>query len=379
VVLNENKLPEVDMRWNLRKLTGDMPRWAFTIAVLSLLLRVAAAESFSTEDYYRVDKIDVHFHIRTDNPEFVELAKHDRFRFVNIATFSADPEEMRLRHRTAFAQLRAHPDRVIVASSFAMTGWDDPDWADRTIRYLDETFAQGAVAVKVWKNIGMESKDKSGKVIMIDDPKLRPVLGHLAKKHIPLIGHLGEPRECWLPAERMVIHRGYYESHPQYHMFLHPEMPSYEDQLTARDRMLQQHPELKFSAAHLASLEWSVDELAKFLDRFPTAVAETAARVADLEYQSSLDHEKVRNFLIKYQDRVLYATDQGVPASTDPRRAIEGARRRWLADWDYFATSNQVEVRQLNEPVRGLQLPKSVVEKIYRLNAERFFDKAWKE
>ena len=128
----------------------------------------------------------------------------------------------------------------------------------------------------------------------------------------------------------------------------------------------------------LASLEWSVEELAKFLDHFPTAVVETAARVADLQYQSSLDRERVRDFLIKYQDRVLYATDQGVSATANAARAMENVRRRWLSDWNYFATDNEVHVRRLGKNVRGVQLPKAVVEKIYHTNAERFFDHAWK-
>lgn len=363
---------------------GRFPKMSVTILALVVSLAIcdaAPAESFSTEDYYRVDKIDVHSHIRTEDPRFVTLAKRDRFRFVNIVTDSGGPTELNLRHRAAFAQLKAHPDRVIVASSFSMDGWDDPDWADRTIRHLDETFAKGAVAVKVWKNIGMEWVDKNGKIIMIDDPKLRAIFDHIAKKNIRLIGHLGEPRDCWLPAERMLLHhRGYYASHPQYHMFLHPKMPTYEDQLTARDKMLQQHPDLKFCGAHLASLEWSVDELAKFLDRFPSSVVETAARVADLQYQSSREHGKVRDFLIKYQDRVLYATDMEiVGSSVTPESAIEKVRQRWLSDWRYFATKDDVRVSQLPDPVRGLQLPKTVVEKIYRLNAEHFFNHAWKE
>ncbi|MCH8216063.1 MAG: amidohydrolase family protein [Planctomycetes bacterium] len=337
------------------------------------LQRNRPAESFTTEDYYRVDKIDVHAHIRTEDPRFVELAKRDRFRFVNIVTDSSGQEELRRRHFTAFAQLKAHPDRVIVASTFPMAGWDEPDWQEKTIRFLDETFAKGAVAVKVWKNIGMVFRDKDGKLVMIDDPKLDPIFDHLAQKGIRLIGHLGEPRECWLPVERMVMHRGYYASHPEYHMYLHPEMPSYEDQISARDSMLQKHPDLQFAGAHLGSLEWSVDQLAEFLDRFPEVIVETAARVRDLQYQSSLDRNKVRRFLIKYQDRIAYGTDLAVPATTAPERAIENARRRWLADWNYFATDKPTEVRQLDEPVTGLQLPKQVVEKIYRLNAERFF------
>jgi hypothetical protein len=47
------------------------------------------------------------------------------------------------------------------------------------------------------------------------------------------------------------------------------------------------------------------------------------------------------------------------------------------SDWTYFATDGPVEVRQLDEPVKGLQLPRTVVEKLYRLNAERFFGDPW--
>ncbi len=52
-------------------------------------------------------------------------------------------------------------------------------------------------------------------------------------------------------------------------MFLHPEYPSYEDQINARDNLLKKNPDLKFIACHLASLEWNVDSLASRLDRFP--------------------------------------------------------------------------------------------------------------
>ena len=55
------------------------------------------------------------------------------------------------------------------------------------------------------------------------------------------------------------------------------------------------------------------------------------------------------------------------------------SRERWLTDWRYFATKDDVRVPQFPDPVRGLQLPKTVVEKIYRQNAERFFNHSWKE
>ena len=85
----------------------------------------------------------------------------------------------------------------------------------------------------------------------------------------PILGHNGEPRDCWLPLDGMTFSQGYYRSHPEYHMYPHPEYPCYQDQIDARDHMLGKHPHLVFIGALLGSLEWSIDELAKRLDKFP--------------------------------------------------------------------------------------------------------------
>ena len=103
--------------------------------------------------------------------------------------------------------------------------------------------------------------------------------------------------------------KSYFSEHPEYHMYLHPEFPTYEEQVAARDHMLEKHPNLKFVGAHLGSLEWNVDELAARLDKFPNMAVDMAARISHLQYQSTKNWQKVHDFFIKYQDRILYATD----------------------------------------------------------------------
>jgi predicted TIM-barrel fold metal-dependent hydrolase len=344
-------------------------------------LLYCGAASYTKGDYARVDKIDIHVHLETESTEFVNLAKEDRFRFLNIAVHSLDDEEMRFRHKTTYIQHRANPDRVAIASSFPMAGWDEPTWQEDTATYLDSTFEMGAVAVKVWKDIGMEVRDKSGNFVMIDDPQFDPIFDHLAEHDIRLIGHLGEPKNCWLPLEEMTVKndQAYFRSHPEYHMYLHPEFPSYMDQMNARDRMLEKHRHLPFMGAHLASLEWSVDELAKFLDRFPQAVVDTAARMGHLQYQSNQNYDRVRNFLIKYQDRILYGTDLSTDPDTEVEAFLKRARQTWKNDWVYLNTSEMISVPVLDEPVKGLALPKEVADKIYRLNAQRMFPQSWEK
>lgn len=333
------------------------------------------------DDYYSVEKIDIHVHIHTENTDFVTLTKRDHFRFVNISVQSTeDPIVMEQRLRTTLLQYRANADLIAPVSSFSMTGWEEPDWQEKTIHHLDETFAAGAIGVKIWKNIGMVARDVKGNYIMIDDLKFDPIIAHIEKCGKVLVGHLGEPKNCWLSLSEMTVKNDYkyFQENPQYYMFLHPEMPSYQEQIDARDRMLSKHPQVTFVAAHLASLEWSVDEIADFLDRFPNAVVETAARICHLQYQTQQDRAKVISFLIKYQDRVLYGTDLGV-GPDDPTVAIyEKAHTTWERDWEYFNTENMITVPELDAPVQGLALPREVVEKLYSKNAKRIFSRSWR-
>ena len=332
------------------------------------------------EDYEQIDKIDIHAHIHTENTDFVALSKRDRFRFLNMAVWSnKDPAVNLEKHRTTFLQYVADPTRTAPVSSFPVENWDDPDWVEQTIAYLDKTFEQGAVGVKVWKNIGMVLRDQSGKLVMIDDPKFDPIFAHLKEKRIVLLGHLGEPKNCWLPLEEMTTNndRSYFGKHPEYHMYLHPEMPSYEEQIQARDRMLRKNPELKFIGCHLASLEWNVDEIARFLEAFPNASVGVAARMGQLQYQSNLDRQRVIDFFVKYEDRILYGTDTGVGPESNAAESHENVHFKWLRDWKYFNTDEMVQVPELDDPVQGLALPKTVVEKLYRINAQRLFPNSW--
>ena len=142
-------------------------------------------------------------------------------------------------------------------------------------------------------------------------------------------------------------------------------------------------PRLHFVGAHLASLEWSIDRIAKFLDAYPAATVDMAARMSELQYQSQRDYAGVRRFLTKYQDRILYATDlteepadatraaQNPP--TDASHFPEEADAFWRSDFRYLATDETQHIEALHADVRGLALPRAVIDKIYYANAQRVY------
>jgi predicted TIM-barrel fold metal-dependent hydrolase len=333
-------------------------------------------EYYSIDDYNKVEKYDVHIHINSIEPYFIEFSKEDNFRLlsINVDVGDAFPpieeqQERNTNHRNAF------PGYLAYATSFKVSGFEERDWQDKTIAYLKESFSKGAIAVKVWKNIGMELTDRDGKFVLIDNPRFDPIMDYIKKNNITLIAHLGEPRNCWLPIEEMTVSgdRNYFSAHPQYHMYLHPEYPSYEELIGASERFLEKHPDLLYVGAHLGSLEWSVDELAKRLDKYPNMAVDMAERISHLQHQAVTDWQRVYDFIIKYQDRLIYGTDIVSDVSTNQEELKKDAHDIRVRHWRFFTSGETMEVPKVTGEFRGMHLPKSVVDKIYRENAKRWF------
>lgn len=335
---------------------------------------LSCEKHYSLNDFYEVEKIDAHYHVYTPKSISMEQAQKDNFKLLSINTNSGTCERVVEVHQWLKKMAAQYPDDFKFTSTFCLDGWDEPGWAENTIDWIDQCAADGANSVKVWKNIGMEFRDKNGKLIMIDDPKFDAVFRHIAELQKPLVGHLGEPKACWQPVEEMKANnnKNYFTAHPKYHMFLHPEMPGYEEQMAARDRMLDKNPDLAFIGCHLASLEWSVDVLAKWLDKYPNAAVDVAARMGDLFYQTRDDYTKVRAFCIKYQDRILYGTDM-IDRGGDKESFGNKMHETWLRDWEYFVSKNKMTSRLIEGEFNGLHLPKEVVDKIYLANAKRWY------
>jgi hypothetical protein len=330
---------------------------------------------YSMADFATVRKFDTHVHINVTAPTLIEQARADNFELMAINVDYPDFVKLPDQHAAALAQIQADPERVHWTTTFSMKGFGKKGWEEKVKASLAADKQQGAVAVKVWKNIGMVEKDAKGLLVMLDDPALAPIGDEIAKLDLTLIGHLGEPHNCWLPLDQMTTDndREYFKNHPQYHMFLHPDQPGYEDQIRARDNFVAAHPQLRFVGAHLGSLEYDVDRIAAFLDRYPNANVETAARMSQVQYQSVRDHEKVRNFFIKYQDRVLYGTDLTLNPGEDAAEFKASAHGVWTNDWRYLATDETQRVEMIKADVKGLALPREVIDKIFFANAKRIY------
>ena len=332
---------------------------------------------YTSEDFQSVPKIDSHVHLNSDKGFFEDQALKDNFRLITLGVDHSDSTGIKRQYDYAVLSTQRYSGMVFYCATFLFdtAGWGSDEWSRKVISQLDNYISNGAVGIKLWKNIGMTVQDRSGKFIMVDDPGIEPVISYIISKNLPITGHLGEPRNCWLPLDEMTVSSdsSYFAENPQYHMFLHPEYPSYEDQLAARDHLLELHPDLTFIGCHLGSLEWNVDELAERLDRFPDMAVDLSARICHLQYQSANDRERIRNFCIRYQDRLLYGTDMADGGTNNEEALAESIHETWLDDWRYFTTSDEMSSDLFAGTFEGLRLPKDVVNKIYFENAARWY------
>lgn len=316
------------------------------------------------------ERIDAHAHVFNSAPAFYQMLIRLNLRLVNICVVDKHDrgfEEAEPQHAKALEVFRSSQGRAAWCSTFDPQDWESPGFAQRVNAQLDRTFEEGAVAVKIYKSIGMELKSRAGRYLMPDDPVFDPIFDHIAKCQKTLYAHLAEPSSAWRPLDPASPDYDYYKNNPDWHMYLHPERPSKESILAARDRMLKRHPKLRVVGCHLGSMEEDVNEIAARLDRYPNFVVDTAARVPYLMLQP---RDKVGAFLIKYQDRILYATDLVFMPGDGVEQAVKHWEGEYARDWKFFATDETVDFE--GHKSRGLALPEPVLRKLFRDNALRW-------
>ncbi|MEX0593496.1 MAG: amidohydrolase family protein [Balneolaceae bacterium] len=330
-----------------------------------------------TRDLYdSIQKIDAHVHMNLDRDALQDVGANEGFSYMSINTDIPEFDPPKKQMETILKRQTSGAVPVGFMTTFTMKGFGSEGWVEQSLNAIQTGLNNGACGVKIWKNIGMEIQDDQDRFVMVDDPRLDPIFEFMESNGVVLIAHLGEPKNCWLPLEEMTVSsdRDYFSRHPRYHMYKNPEFPSYEEQLAARERRLAKHPDLKFIGLHLASLEWSVEKVARWLDAHPNAGVDLAERVCHLQYQAVDERAKVIDFVTRYQDRIIYGSDQiddNENVSTDEMQST--IRDKWHREFQFFAEDSEQTAWNVDQPFRGLGLPESIIHKLFRENAIRYY------
>jgi len=310
-------------------------------------------------------KFDSHAHLLGEKTSYVEILNAAHVRAVLNVSFgnSESPEWISQYEADLRADTERFPRRFFFCPSFNVTRFEEPGYTREVVKKLSLDFdRRQAVAVKIWKDLGMMLRDRRGRYVFCDDPRLAPVFDFIASRGLPIVMRIGDPKAAWLPLDSHSLHSGYYRSNPDFHLFGKPNTPSYEEILQHRDALIERYPDTCVVCAHLGSIDHDLDMLAEFLGKHPNAAVDSAARIADLR---SHPKSQVRDFFSTCRSRVLYGTDwepeppKGGIESPNLRKWVDNTVRRFQEDFRFFEET--------------LALPPEVLEDFYLGNAVRFF------
>lgn len=249
---------------------------------------------------------------------------------------------------------KTNSKRFIVFTNMDFGAIDDPEWQARMVKQLEDDVRKGANGLKIYKNLGMFAKDSKGDRIHVDDPRIDPIWKKCGELGIPVLIHSADPRQFWQPIDQNNERWLELKTHPGRR---HDNDPvSWETIIAEQHNMIKRNPGTKFINAHLGWFGNDLNKLGQLLDEMPNMYTEIGAVIAELGRQP----RAAREFLIKYQDRVMFGKDSWVPEEyTTYFRVLETAdeyfpyHKRYHAFWRMY----------------GMQLPDEVLKKIYYKNA----------
>lgn len=250
-----------------------------------------------------------------------------------------------------------YSNRFVVFLNINFEELDDEGWPGNTLKLMDDAYALGVKGLKVYKNLGLTETDNEGNRIHVDDPRLDPIWAKCGELRIPVLIHTGEPNAFWRPKDKYNERWLELKQYPS--RYKNPEKnPSFEEVMNEQHNVFRKHPETKFINAHLGWYGNDLTQLGKLMDEIPNMYTEIGAVIAELGRQPRF----AREWLIKYQDRVMMGKD------TYKKEEYYTYFRVLETDDEYF---DYYRKRHAHWKMYGLNLPDSVLKKIYYQNAMR--------
>jgi len=301
--------------------------------------------------------IDIHNHLgRLENTEKY-LEEMDKAGVWMCVSLDGNSKDDRYIEHLKTSQSVAK-DRFLVFFRPDFSKIDEPNFGEKEAEKLEKAVKMGAKGLKIAKNLGLTEKDKTGKVVPVDDPRIDPIWEKCAELGIPVMIHVSDPKAFFTPVDKYNERYDELGAHPNW-SFYGDEFPSKEEILAQRNRVFARHPNTIFVGAHMGTLPEELHIVANWLDLYPNFYVDIDARISDLGRQP----RTARKFLIEYQDRVLFGTD------TEPNAESYRIYYRFLETDDEYIDPAGGHHLQARWMIYGLYLPDEVLEKIYNKNA----------
>lgn len=253
--------------------------------------------------------VDIHSHTGPTTETLDQLVREmDAMNLRVLVNLSGGGAEA-VAEKLGVIRASAHADRFAVFANVDWRGAGGSGWAERAVADLEQAVANGAIGLKVAKDLGLSVRKVDGTRLKVDDPVLAPIWEAAGRLDIPVIIHTAEPQEFFSPLDyenERWLELALFESRRNYM----PGQPTFEELVGERDRMFEAHPGTRFINAHFGWYANDLGRAARLLDRLPNVVMEVAAILYDLGRQP----RAAREFFTKYQDRILMGKDSYQPS-----------------------------------------------------------------
>ena len=236
---------------------------------------------------------------------------------------------------------------------------DEQNFAKNNIELIKEAVSNGVIGLKVYKSLGLTDKDKNNNRIKVNDERLDPIWSVCGDLNIPVLIHSADPSSFWKPKDK--FNERWLELRQKPGRYRDPKSnASFEEILSEQHAMFKKHPNTTFINAHMGWMANDLDRLSSHLDNNPNVITEIGAILAELGRQP----KRAREFFIEHQDRILFGKDaHKLSEYYTYFRVLE-------TDDEYF---DYYRKRHGNWKMYGLNLPDTVLKKLYYKNALKLF------
>jgi predicted TIM-barrel fold metal-dependent hydrolase len=252
----------------------------------------------------------------------------------------------------------SHADRFELWCGLDYTGYDQPGFGPAAVRELERCHRMGARGVGELGDKGkglFYSKPTQAWGMHLDDPRMDPVLKKCAELKMPVNIHVADPR--WMYEPMNAQNDGLMNAY-RWRLDDQPGIIGHDGMIDILERAVKRHPRTTFVACHFANCSHDLNRLGRLFDACPNLYADISARYAE----TAPIPRFTAQFYERYQDRLVYGTDMGTGRDMYrvTFRILESADEHFYAH-EFFT---------YHWPLHGLNLSETILEKVYRTNAQ---------
>jgi predicted TIM-barrel fold metal-dependent hydrolase len=322
-----------------------------------------------------IAKLDMHGHI---DPEIALPARRflESYGIGRVVNLSGGWVGEGLEETLASA--RASGGYYVVFANIDFEGIGTPKWAPREVAKLERAKALGARGVKIAKNLGLGVRFPDGRRVPVDDAVLDPIFDAMAKLHLPLSIHVGDPKAFFEPMGPQNERMDELASHPMWSFADRTRFPAWDALYGEFERRVKRSKDTTIIGVHFGNAPEEPDRVERMLKDYPNFYLDTAARIPEIGRKPA----EVRRLIMAHPDRVLFGTDIQlgggflVLGAGEPHgHTRKDVDRFFMSSWEFFETDHKGFAHptpiQGNWTIDGINLPPDVLEKVYHANAER--------